>query len=196
MNPRGAYSKKSRNIENVQARHEWCLARLYDPNELSEGLIAALTNQRSFAALQVSGSGVHPMALNTLKAIADEILSRHAPDGKGFLYLDGLRQALKEKTTRRAGAGSRRTRPDQSLDELRKRLRFTEVSNLERAQAYVDLFSKVLARSKAASLDDAMRLRLHNLLEDHRDLYAPLLSPTLTRDRSVAPLRAIPGGKA
>jgi hypothetical protein len=196
MNPRGAYTKKSRNVENVQARHEWCLARLYDPNELSEGLIAALTNQRSFAALHVPGSGVHPIALNTLKAIADEILSRHAPDGKGFLYLDGLRQALKEKATQRTDAGGPRRRHDQSIDELRKRLRFTEVSNLERAQAYVDLFSKVLALSKATYLDDAMRLRLHNLLEDHRDLYAPLLSPTLTQDHSVAPLRAIRGGKA
>jgi hypothetical protein len=196
MNPRGAYSKKSRNIENVQARHEWCLARLYGPSELSKDCIAALTNQRSFAALHVPGSGVQAIALNTLKAIADQILARHAPDGRGFLYLDGLRQALKEKTTERIQGGSRRRRHDQSLDELRTRLRFTEVSNLERAQAYVDLFSKVLALSKAASLDDAMRLRLHNILEDHRNLYAPLLSPTLTQDRSVAPLRAIPGGKA
>jgi hypothetical protein len=195
MNPRGAYSKKSRNIENVEARYQWCLAHLRDPKGLSEGCLAALTSQRSFAALGMPGSHVRPIALNTLKTIADEILARHAPDGQGFSYLDGLRQALKARTTERTNGESRRRHHDQSFEELRSRLRLTEVSNLERAQAYVDLFSKVLALSKAAYLDDAMRLRLHNLLEDHRDLYAPLLSPTLT-EGARAPLRAISGGKA
>jgi hypothetical protein len=179
MNPRGAYAKKSRNIENVQARYQWCLTHLRDPKTLSEDDITALSSQRSFAALAVPGSPVQPIALNTLKAIAHETLAQHSPDGEGFLYLDGLRQALKKKATKCIDKGSRRTLQDRSLEELRSRLRLTEVSNLERTQAYVDLFSKVLALSKAAYLDDAMRLRLHNLLEDHRNLHAGLLSPAL-----------------
>jgi hypothetical protein len=194
MNPRGAYFKKSRNIENVEARLEWCLAHLRDPKELSEGYIAALKNQRSFAALRVPGSRVQPIALNTLKAIADEILTRRAPDGKGFSYLDGLRQALKERTTQRTDGGSRRRHHAQSFDELRKRLRLTEVLNLQRTQAYVDLFSKLVALTQAAHLDDGVRLRLHNLLQDHKDLYGPLLSPN-SAGPTTPSLRIISGGK-
>ena len=194
MNPRGAYAKKSRNIENVEARHQWCLASLRDPNELSKSCIASLANQRSFAALRVPGTRVQPIALNTLKAIADEILTRHAPDGKGFSYLDGLRQALKQRTTERIDRGNRRSHQDQSLDELRKRLRLTEVLNLQRTQAYVDLFAKLVALTQTAYLDDGVRLRLHNLLQDHKDLYGPLLSPN-SAEPSTPLLRIISGGK-
>ena len=194
MNPRGAYAKKSRNIENVEARYQWCLARLHDPRELSEACIASLANQRSFAALRVPGSRVQPIALNTLKAIADEILALHAPDGKGFLYLDGLRQALKQRMTELINSASRRSHQDHSFDELRKRLRLTEVLNLQRTQAYVDLFSKLVALTQAAYLDDGARLRLHNLLQDHKDLYGPLLSPN-SAGPATPSLRIISGGK-
>lgn len=197
MNPRGAYAKKRRNIRNVEARYQWCLQCLGDPSELSAACIASLANQRSFAALRVPGSSVQPIALNTLKAIADESLARHAPDGKGFLYLDGLRQALKQRMTgmtETIDRGSRRSHQDRSFAEVRKRLQLTEVMNLQRTQAYVDLFSKLVALTQAAYLDDGVRLRLHNLLQDHKDLYGHLLLPS-SAALAAPSLRIISGGK-
>jgi len=197
MNPRGAYSKKDRNIINVEARHQWCLAALKAPSQVPEDCIRALASQRSFAAMRLPRTSVQPIALNTLKAIADEILARRAPEGKGFLYLDALRVALKNKTAERPevrAAESRRRRHDQSFDEMRKQLRLTEKLNLQRTHAYVDLFSKLVALTKAASVDEVMRLRLHNLLQDHKHLYTPLLSPSVEAS-SQRPLHVISGGK-
>ena len=197
MNPRGAYSKKDQNILNVEARHQWCLAGLKDPGQLAEDSIRALASQRSFAALRLPGSNVRPIALNTLKAIAEEVLAPHSPEGTGFLYLDGLRVALKEKTAERRktrGVESRRQRHDQAFEEMRRRLRLTEVLNLQRAHAYVDLFSKLVALTQAVSIDEAMRLRLRNLLQDHKELHGALLSPTQA-DTSQKPLHVIAGGK-
>ncbi len=197
MNPRGAYSKKDRNITNVEARHQWCLAALKAPSQVPEDCIRALASQRSFAAMRLLRTNVRPIALNTLKAIADEILAQHATEGKGFLYLDALRVALKQKTAelpKVRGAESRRRHHDQSFNEMRKQLRLTEILNLQCTRAYVDLFSKLVALTKAASVDEVTRLRLHNLLQDHKDLHAPLLSPSLT-ETSRKPLHVISGGK-
>jgi hypothetical protein len=198
MSTRGAYRKKQQNIENILARHQWLVASLNDPTHVVEALARSLSNQRSFAALSRPGTPIQAIALNTLKSIANEVLARHAADGKGFLYLDALRQGLNKKTIKQPPVRSiaaQRRRREHSLDDMLKALRLTEILNLQRCQAYVDLFSKVAALSKTVSIDDTMRARLHNLLQDHRDLYAPLLSPTFVETVQI-PLRVVPGGKA
>jgi hypothetical protein len=198
MSGRGAYRKKQQNIENVLARHAWFVANLNDLTRLAEAHMPSLSNQRSFAALSLPGTPIQAMSLNTLKSIANEVLARYAADGKGFLYLDALRQALKKKTIEPApvrSVAAQRRRREHSFEDMRKAVRLTEVLNLQRSQAYVDLFSKVVALSKTVSLDDATRARLHNLLHDHRDLYAALLSPTFAETAQTS-LRVVPGGKA
>jgi hypothetical protein len=108
-----------------------------------------------------------------------------------------MRVALKEKTAERPearGVESRWQRHDQAFEQMRQRLRLTEALNLQRTHAYVDLFAKLVALTRAASVDEVMRLRLHNLLQDHKELYAPLLLPSLA-DASQKPLKVIPGGK-
>ena len=198
MSGRGAYRKKQQNIENVVARHAWLVANLNDLTRLAEAHMPSLSNQRSFAALSLSGTAIQAIALNTLKVIANEVLARHTADGKGFLYLDGLRQALRKKTIerpRRRTVTDQQHRHEQGSEDMRKAIRLTEVMNLQRTQAYVDLFSKLVALSKTVSVDDATRGRLHNLLQDHRDLYASLLSP-MAADSAQAVLRVVPGGKA
>jgi hypothetical protein len=192
MNPRGAYQKKSANVRNVEARLAWCLARLSDAVPLSEDGTRALESQRSFAALRVPDCGVHPIALNTLKTIADEVLAPRAPDNRGFLYLDGLRCALKKRVGKQPEEAKAGGPQRQALQQLRKQLRLTEARNLERTRAYVDLFSKLVAFTKAVSVDDGLRLKLNNLLQDHKDLYAPLLCGTGTTEPA---LRVISGGK-
>jgi len=197
MNRRGAYAKKDRNIANVESRHQLLLAGINAPDSSNEVLIASLSHQRSFSALSLPGTPIQAIALNTLKSIADEVLARHAPEGKGFLYLEGLRLRLKKKTSERSSVRtveSQQRRRDQSFDDRERALQLTELSNLQRSHAYVDLFSKVVSLMKAAALDDTTRLRLHNLLQDHKDLYASLLSPppAAISDRT---LRVIPGGK-
>jgi hypothetical protein len=198
MNRRGAYAKKDRNIRNVEARHQLLLTGINAPNPLTEALIASLSDQRRFAALSLPGTAIQAIALNTLKSIANEILARHASESSGFLYLEGLRRRLKEKAGERPSVRtveSQRRRRDQALKGRDQALQLAQVSNLQRSHAYVDLFSKVVALMKAATLDDTTRLRLHNLLQDHKDLYASLLSPPpiSISDRT---LRVIPGGKA
>lgn len=197
MNRRGAYVKKDQNIANVVARRRWLLAGLDAPDQLTEVCIASLAHQRSFAALRVTGTPIQPMALNTLKSIANEVLAGDASEGEGFAQLESLRLRLKNATVERPAARTveaRHRRRDRSFDELTRALRLTELSNLQRSHAYVDLFSKVVALMKGAVLDDATRLRLHNLLQDHRQLYAPLLAPVPIPTADNA-LRVIPGSK-
>jgi hypothetical protein len=198
MNPRGAYAKKERNIRNVEARHQLLLTGINAPDRVTDALIESLSDQRSFARLSLRGTPVEAIALNTLKSIANEILTSYASEGTEFLYWEGLRQRLRGKTGSRPSVRtleSQRRRRDRGIEDRDHALRLAEVSNLRRSHAYVDLFSKVVALMNAAALDDATRLRLHNLLQDHKDLYAALLSPppTPTSDRL---LRVIPGGKA
>jgi hypothetical protein len=198
MNRRGAYAKKDRNRANIDARHQLLLAAINTPDPVTAALGASLCDQRSFAALNLPGTPVQRIALNTLKSIANEVLARHAPQGNGFLYLDSLRRRLKEKTGDRPSVRtveSQKRRRDQSLEGRDQALRLAQVSNLERSHAYVDLFSKVTTLMTGAVMDDATRLRLHNLLQDHQDLYAPLLSPP-PAPSSNRMLRVIPGGKA
>ncbi len=198
MNRRGAYAKKERNIRNVEARHRLLLSGINASDPLTEALIASLSDQRSFASLSLPGTPIQAIALNTLKSIANEILARHASEGDGFLYLEGLRRGLKEKSGERSSVRtveSQQRRRDQSLEDRDQALRLAEQSNLLRSHAYVDLFSKIVALMKTTPLDNATRLRLHNLLQDHKDLYAPLLLPPTAPSAGQA-LRVIPGGKA
>lgn len=198
MNHRGAYQKKQRNIENVQSRHQWLLTHFEDPSKLAKAHLSHLSNQQKFANLEVTDTPIVPIALNTLKSIANEVLERQALDGRGFSYLNSLRQKLKRKALGcppTPGREQPQSRRDQSLQRMRETLRLTEVSSLERTQAYVDLFTQVLMLSQSAALDDATRRRLNHVLQDHRDLHASLLSPVFTGDLE-RPLRVIPGGKA
>jgi hypothetical protein len=197
MSHRGAYQKKQRNIENVRARYQWLVTNIEDPSKLAKSHLPYLFNQQQFARLKVTGTPILPIALNTLKSIADEVWAGQALDGKGFLYLNSLRQRLKTKAVRKSPtrqAVHPRSRRDLSLQTMREKLRLTEVSSLERTQAYVDLYSKVLMLSQSVALDDGIRRRLNHLLEDHRDLHSAWLSPHVSGDPEPR-LRVIAGGK-
>jgi hypothetical protein len=195
---RGAYGKKLRNVENIRARHEWLVAALEDPKQVPATLVPYLSSQRRFTQMKVDGTAIRPISLNTLKSIADETLSSEAADGKGFSHLDRLREALQKRLGQRPpdrSIDSQRNRLEALLADNRKALRLTEVSNLQRSQSYVDLYSKMVNLLQSGSLDDVTRLRIHNVLQDHRDLHGSLFSPG-SPDNSDAPLRVISGGKA
>lgn len=197
MNHRGAYQKKQQNIGNIRARYEWLVLALKDLGQVPTTLTQYLSSQRRFADMNVEGTPIRPIALNTLRSIADAVLSGEAPDGKGFCQLDVLRQALHKKTAQAIpvrSVESQQARRNALLEETRKALRLTELGNFQRSQSYVDLFSRMVSFLQSASLEDTTRLRLHNVLQDHRDLHASLLSPRV-KDATNADLRVIPGGK-
>lgn len=197
MNKRGAYQKKAKDIENIKARHRLLLAGIENPDSVSTTIIASLSGQRRFAALALPGTATEKISLNALKANADEALRQEAPDGLGFKYLDSLRLQLKGKTKARKTPRTQETkkrRTNETIALLKQKLQQVELLNLQRSKAYVDLFSKVMALAKQSSLDEVTRLRLYNLLKDHRDLFSHLLAPA-NADVPEGQLHVIDGGK-
>ncbi|MDE1462581.1 hypothetical protein [Spartinivicinus poritis] len=74
-------------IKSIQALETLLLNIVNDPKAFlkEKGCIAALKSQRKLSAYQNDDLAIYPCALNTLKANADQLLSR------GYSGLDGLR---------------------------------------------------------------------------------------------------------
>ncbi|WP_156116539.1 hypothetical protein [Massilia sp. 9096] len=180
MNKLGAYQRKAQNIENVKARHDLLVTGLKSPEKISQSVAKTMGGQRTFCALTLHGSKIKPLSLNTLKSLTRELYSRDG-DKKvdGFHYFDDLRTSLKtllEGTQRGRSAEAKASRQNEHKEELEGRLQAVERQNIFRSKAYLDLFGKVNAFIKVATIDDATRLRLFNLLEDHHILYGSLFA--------------------
>lgn len=198
MNKRGAYQRKARNIENVQARHALLVAGLKSPELVSQSVTKMVTGQRVFCTLSLPGSKIEPLSLNTLKSLADEVYSQVADaDGQGFQYLDNLRIRLNRlltNTPRGRSADVKAARQVKRQEILADHLHAVELQNIRRSKAYLDLFGKINTFIKAGAIEDATRLRLYKLLETHHMLYGDLFGPQGTEsigDRAV--LFAWPG---
>lgn len=181
MNRRGAYQKRSQNRENVEARHILLLDGLKVPGHLSTTVIQSLTRQRAFAALNINGKKISPISLNTLKSIADEIFTHHeGPNGPGFAYLNALRLQLKTLVDQQPNArssASKARRETESISNLQDKLHEVERQNILRSKAYFDLYGRLNVLTNNGSLEDATKLRLRNLLNDHWTLYGALFDP-------------------
>ncbi len=196
-NRHGAYQKKQLNIENVYARYKLLVSAIAAPNEIGEALMKSLDGQRKFASLSIPGTKIQSLSLNTLKAIANEILATEAPDGDGFAYIDDMRCKLKDrvksiKPTRTTASQSQRQGDEIKL--LKHQLQQVELMNLQRSKAYHDLFCKVVSITTGNAIDEVARLRLMNIIKNHQTLFAQLLSPT-GEQTSNHGLRVITGDK-
>lgn len=199
MKKRGAYLKKAANIDNVIARNTLLVAGLKNPESVNDFVVKALNNQRSFAALAIVGSKIQPIALNTLKTLANEIYPDSQNSTKGFTDLDNLRVKLKllvqiKPSSRTNEAKSKRQK--ENIIDLKNRLSMVEHQSILRSKAYIDIYSKLKNLLKDRDLPELTRLRLYKILEEHHDLFSPLFEPThdISQSESAA-FTIIPGGK-
>jgi len=175
---RGAHKKKENNIKSIRARVSFLEEALLNKNEINKKIISSLNSQSDFSAL--SYKDITPMSLNTLKTISDEIIKPKGSKENGFRYLDSLRKKLKENILKsEIDISNKKTiKIDSEIyRDLNNRLTNLEISNIERSKAYKDLISKVTILIKDDKVGDICRVKLHNLVNDHKALYTNILSP-------------------
>lgn len=183
MPGRGAYQKKAQNISNVLARHNLLLEGIKTPLSIDKAFRASLTGQRAFAALNIPKLKITPLALNTLKSLADELFTD--PDGegnKGFTYLNALRlrlgQSLSETAVTRT-AEAKAQREADTTNHLLARLAATEAQSAKRQKAYLSLYMTINGLVKNGDLHSEARERLYRALENHHAAFADLFEPNI-----------------
>lgn len=181
MNKLGAYRKKAGNLENVKERYAFLVEGLVRPGKVTQAAKSAVSGQRAFCALSIPGSKIAPIALNTLKTLANELYSQE-PDanGDGFAYLNRLRgrlQKLLEGLTNSRSVENKAKRRADSQHDLEAKRDAAELQSVERAKAYLDLYGKLQNFVKKEVLDDGTRFTLFKLLEQHHALFSGLFAP-------------------
>lgn len=181
MAGRGAYQKKAKNIVNVRARHDLLIAGIKTPHSVEKAVHASLVGQRAFAALNLPK--ITPIALNTLKSLADELFTD--PDGNGntgFAYLDALRvrlgQSLSEAAATRT-VEAKAIRAEDKTGNLEARLAATEAQSVKRQKAYLSLYAAVNGLIKNGGLQADAQERLYRVLENHHAAFANLFEPNI-----------------
>lgn len=181
MNKQGAFLKKSKNIENMHARHAFLLEGLQSQDKVGKIDATSLAGQRVFAALSIPNSAVFPLSLNTVKSLANELYADKLEEyGNGFIYFDSLRIMLKKKLeldTVEKNSDAKSRRHTVQLEELENKLRAVEVQNILRTKAYIDLYGKLNALIKSGDMAEVTRLRLLSIIHSHNDVYSDLFSP-------------------
>lgn len=184
MAGRGAYQKKAQNILNVRARHDLLIAGINKPHSVDKAVHANLVGgQRAFAALNLPKLKITPIALNTIKSLADELFTD--PDGNGstgFAYLDALRVRLgqclsKAAATRTVEAKAERV--ENKNDNLMARLSAAEALSLKRQRAYFSLYATVNGLIKSGNLQADAQERLYRALENHHAAFSELFEPAI-----------------
>lgn len=178
---RGAYQKKAQNILNVRARHELLLAGIRAPTTVEKVARDALAGQRAFAALDLPRLKISPIALNTIKSLADEIFTEPDEMGrKGFEYLNALRVRLNEAM---AGVAVARTivakadRAENQSEQLLARVTAVEAHSIKRQRAFLSLYSALNGLIKDKNMPVEAQQRLYRILENHHAAFADLFEP-------------------
>jgi len=183
MAGRGAYQKKAQNISNVRARHELLIAGIKTPHSVDKALHASLVGQRAFAALNLPKLKIMPIALNTLKSLAEELFSDPDENGStGFAYIDALRVRLGQSlamaaATRTVEAKSERA--ENKSGNLEARLAAAEAQSIKRQKAYLSLYAAVNGLIKNGGLQADAQERLYRVLENHHAAFADLFEPDI-----------------
>lgn len=196
MTGRGAYLKKAKNIENVQARHDFLIAGIELPDKVGKAVPASLVSQRAFAALNLPALKITPIALNTLKSLANQLFTDPDENGEtGFVYLDALRSRLGMALSKLEAArtiAAKEANAESKEAQLSSRLAATEAQSIKRQKAYLNLYSAVNGLIKSGSLQADAQERLYRVLENHHaafaDLFEPNISSTLNNEAAVTRL--------
>jgi hypothetical protein len=178
---RGAYQKKAQNILNVRARHEFLLAGISAPTAVDKAARDALAGQRAFATLDLPRLKISPIALNTIKSLADEIFTEPDEKGrKGFEYLNALRVRLNEAME---GVVVSRTivakaeRAENRGEQLLARVTAVDVHSIKRQRAYLSLYKALNGLIKDKNVPVEAQHRLYRILENHHAAFADLFEP-------------------
>lgn len=178
---RGAYQKKAQNLQNVLARHEFLLAGIQAPASVDNAARDAMIGQRAFAALDLPRLKITPMALNTIKSLANEIFTQPDDDGRmGFEYLNALRVRLNKSLVGVAVArttAAKTERAENQKEQLQARLTAAEMQSVKCLQAYLSLYKAVNGLIKDSHVPLEAQQRLYRILENHHTAFAHLFEP-------------------
>lgn len=183
MAGRGAYQKKAQNIVGVRARHDLLIVGIKTPSGFDKTVHASLVGQRTFAALNLPKLKITPIALNTLKSLAEELFTE--PDGNGstgFAYLDALRVRLNQSLSKTAATRTVETKTERAENKsgnLEARLAATEAQSVKRQKAYLSLYAAVNGLIKNGGLQTEAQERLYRVLENHHAAFADLFEPDI-----------------
>ena len=184
MAGRGAYLKKAQNIVNVRARHDLLIAGIKTPHSVDKTVHASLVGQRVFAALNLPKFKITPIALNTLKSLADELFTDlDGNNNTGFAYLDALRVRLGQSLSKAAATRTveaKAERVENKTDKLMARLTAAEAQSIKRQKAYLSLYQTVNGLIKNGGLQADAQVRLHRALENHHAAFANLFEPDIS----------------
>lgn len=184
MAGRGAYQKKAQNIVNVHARHDLLIAGIKAPLSVDRAVRASLVGQRAFAALDLPKLKITPIALNTLKSLANQLFTDPDDNGDtGFAYIDALRVKLGLSLSKSAATRTVEARTERAEDKtgnLMARLAATEAQSIKRQKAYLSLYSAVNGLIKNGGLQADAQERLYRVLENHHAAFADLFEPNLS----------------
>ncbi|MBA3056704.1 MAG: hypothetical protein KJ614_17845 [Gammaproteobacteria bacterium] len=196
MAGRGAYQRKAQNIVNVRARHDLLIAGIKAPTSIDKTVHASLVGQRAFAALDLPKLKITPIALNTLKSLANQIFIE--PNGigaTGFAYFDSLRVKLGlslSKSTAKRTVEAKAERVEDKTCILMERLTATEAQSIKRQKAYLSLYSAVNGLIKNGGLQPEAQERLYRVLENHQaafeNLFEPNIGSAITNEGAVTKL--------
>jgi len=177
MNNKGAYKKKARNLNNVIARRDLLVSCIECPDDVSPILAKCLKSQRAFASLHL-GETIYPLSKNTIETLANELFSANGENG--YKYFDSLRLNLlkiQQKKNGKKSLSAKNTALNESVHEMATTIKLLQMDNIQNNKAYLDLFSSINELVKEATLAETTKLRLINMLNDHRvkfkDLFAP-----------------------
>ncbi len=183
MAGRGAYQKKAQNILNVRARHGLLVAGINTPHSVDKAVHASLVGQRTFAALNLPKLKITPIALNTLKSLADELFTDSDGNGcTGFAYLDTLRVRLGQSLSKAAATRTleaKAERVENKTANLMARLTAAEAQSIKRQKAYLSLYATVNGLIKNGDLQADAQERLYRALENHHSAFADLFAPNI-----------------
>lgn len=184
MAGRGAVQKKALNILNVRARHDLLIAGIKTPPCVDKAVPASLVSQRAFAALNLPKLKIMPIALNTLKSLADELFTQPDENGKtGFSYLDALRVRLGKSIMEAAATRTVKAKAERvkdKTDNLEARINATEAHSIKLQKAYSSLYATVNGLIKNGGLQAEAQERLYRVLENHHATYANLFEPNIS----------------
>lgn len=203
MNVLGAHGKKAINIENLKARHDLLLSSLAATNKVSKIVASSIVGQRSFAALSIPKMNIAPLSLNTIKSLANKVYAHHEVEyGSGYAYLDSLRLRLKiclEVDRLEVGDRSQESKSKRQKDRieaLEKKLASVEAQSIIRSKAYCDLFGRINLILKGNCIEEGVKFRLLNILDQHKSLFSAFLDvPMCVASAEESVFTIIPGGK-
>ena len=181
MKPGGIRLRREQNLQSVQARYALLLS-INSLDEAPSALLPALAGQRVFAALSIPSIDIRPLALNTLKRLADELYP--CPDKKGrrgFEQLNVLRLNLWTALQQQRGRSLEKVAhvfvEKEKWSEVMRRLQAAEMQNMQKSRAYFDLYTKLNALVREGIMEETTRLRLYQLLETHQMSFSCLFAP-------------------